>query len=134
VLELASAEAAIGVGQLEGPQEVVCLLEVGSDGEDLVDQVLNADNAVLAKGVLDKLVVSQRDALLVDLAISTLVDELTYGLEVGVTVSDIWVDNGQHLLGSLGQLDKDTIVDLEESKELENLARLGSNLVDTIYC
>lgn len=132
MLELASAEAAIGVGQLEGPQEVVCLLEVGSDGEDLVDQVLNADNAVLAKGVLDKLVVSQRDALLVDLAISTLVDKLTYGLKVGVTVSDVWVDNGQHLLGSLGQLDKDAIVDLEESEELENLARLGGNLVDTI--
>ena len=32
--------------QLEGPQEVVGLLEVWSDGEDLVDQVLHTDDAV----------------------------------------------------------------------------------------
>jgi len=134
VLELASAEAAIGVGQLEGPQEVVCLLEVGSDCEDLMDQVFNADNAILTEGILDKLVVSQSNALLVNLAISTLIDKLTHGLEVGITVSDVWVDNGQHLLSGLGQLDKDTVVDLEKTKELENFARLGGNLVDTMSC
>ena len=132
MLELSGTETAVGVGQLEWPQEVACLLEVGSDGEDLVDQILHADDAVLAEVVFDKLVVGQSDALLVDLSVSTLVDELSDGLEVGVAVGDVWVDNGQHLLGGLGQLDEDAIVDLKKSEKLEDLARLGSNLVDTL--
>lgn len=32
----------------------------------------------------------------------------------------------------LGQADEDTIVDLEETKELEDLARLRSDFVDTL--
>jgi cyanophycinase-like exopeptidase len=34
-------------------------------------------------------------------------------------------------LGGLGQPDEDTIVDLEKTEELEDLARLRGNLVDT---
>lgn len=133
MLELASAEATVGVRQLEGPQEVAGLLEVGSDGEDLVDQILNTDKAVLSKRFLDQLVVGQRNALLVDLAISALVDELADRLQVGITIGDPRVDNGQHLLRGLGQLDEDTIVDLEETEKLEDLAGLGCNLVDTEF-
>ena len=33
--------------QLEGPQEVVGLLEVRTDGQDLMHKVLNADDVVL---------------------------------------------------------------------------------------
>lgn len=131
VLELASTETTVGVGELEWPQEVVGLLEVGADSEDLVDEILHAHDTVLAQVVLNKLVVGQRDALLVDLSISSLVDEFADGLEVGVAVGDVWIDDRKHLLGGLGQLDEDTAVDLEKSEELEDLARLGSNLVDT---
>jgi hypothetical protein len=35
-------------------------------------------------------------------------------------------------LGGLGQPDEDTVVNLEKSEELEDLARLGGNLVDTV--
>ena len=38
-----------GVVQLEGPQEVGGVLEVGSDCQDLVDQILHADDSHLAK-------------------------------------------------------------------------------------
>ena len=131
MLELSSTETSVGVRQLERPQEVVCLLEVGADGEDLVNQVLHADNAVLAKAVLDELVVGKSNTLLIDLSISALVDELSHGLEVGVAVGNIRVDDRQHLLGSLGQLDENTIIDLEESKKLKDFSRFGSNLVDT---
>jgi hypothetical protein len=131
VLEFPSVEATVGVGQLEGPQEVAGLLEVGADGKDLVDQVFHAHDAVFAQSVLDQLVVGESNALLVDLSIATLVDELTDGLEVGIAVSDIRVDNGQHLLGGLGQFDEDTTVDLQEAEQLEDLARLRGNLVDT---
>jgi len=70
--------------------------------------------------------------LLVDLSISTLVDELTDSLQVGVTVGDPRLDNLQHLKSSLGHADKDTVVDLEETKELEDLAGLWCDLVDTL--
>lgn len=132
VLELAGTESTSRVGQLEWPQEVAGLLEVGSDSVDLVDQVFNTDDAVLAKVVLNQLVVGQSDSLLVDLSISSLVDELTDGLEVGVAVGDVWVDDCQHLLGGLGQSDEDTVVDLKESEKLEDLSWLGCHLVDTL--
>ena len=60
------------------------LLEVGAGGDDLVDQVLDAENVVLAEVLLDDLVVGEGDALLADLAVSALVDQFTDGLEVGL--------------------------------------------------
>jgi hypothetical protein len=132
VLELAGMEAAVGVAELEGPQEVGGLLEVGADGVDLVDKILHADNAVLAEVLLDDGVVGERDALLVDLAVSALVDELLDALEVGVTVSDPRLNDLDHLGGSLGDADEDAVVDLEETQELEDLAWLRGNLVDTL--
>jgi hypothetical protein len=131
MLEFSGAETSSGVAELERPQEVGSLLKVGADGEDLVDQVLNADDTVLAEATLNDGVVGESNALLVDLSISTLVDELTDGLQVGVSVGDPWLDNLEHLQGGLGHADKNTIVDLEETEELEDLAGLWCNLVDT---
>jgi len=132
VLELAGAESTIGVGQLEGPQEVVGLLEVGANGVDLVDEILHADNAVLAEVLLNDLVVGEGSAHLVHLSVTALVEKLTDGLQVGVTVGNVGVDDGQHLLGSLGETDEGTRVDLEQTQELEDLAGLGGDLVDTL--
>lgn len=132
VLELAGTEATSGVGELEGPEEVGGLLEVGADGVDLVDQVLHADNAVLGKVLLDDGVVGEGNALLVDLGVSALVDKLTDGLQVGVTIGNEWLDDLEHLRGGLGQADEDTVVDLEKTEELESLALLGVDLVDTL--
>lgn len=132
VLELAGAETTVGVAELERPQEVGGLLEVGSDSEDLVDQILHTEDTVLAKVVLDDGVVGKRLALLLDLSVTTLVDELLDALEVGVTVGDPGLDNLDHLDGGLGDLDEDTVVDLEKTEELEDLAGLGGNLVDTL--
>ena len=132
VLELAGTEATSGVAQLEGPQEVGGLLEVGANGVDLVDQILDADDTVLAEVLLNDGIVGEGNTLLVDLAVSTLVDELLDGLKVGVTVSNPRLDNLQHLSGSLADADEDTVVDLEKTEELEDLARLRGNLVDTV--
>lgn len=41
-----------GGGQLERPQEVGRLLEAGAHSHDLVNEVLNADDAELAKSLL----------------------------------------------------------------------------------
>ncbi len=58
--------------QLEWPQEVVGFLEVWTNGEDLVDQVLNADDSVLAQNLLDDGVAGEWYSLLIDLTISSL--------------------------------------------------------------
>lgn len=131
VLELAGTEATVGVGQLEGPQEVGGLLEVGADGVDLMDQILHADNAVLAEVLLNDGVVGQGNTLLVDLSVSTLVDELLHALQVGVTVGDPRLNNLDHLSDGLGDADEDTVVDLKQTQQLEDLAGLGGDLVDT---
>lgn len=130
--ELASSESTGWVGELEWPEEVGGLLEVWSDGVNLVDQILHADDTVLAEGLLDDSVVGKGNTLLVDLSVSTLVDELADGLEVWVSVSDPWLDDLEHLEGGLGHADKDTIVDLEETEKLQDLAWLWGDLVDTL--
>lgn len=131
MLELPRPETSSRVAQLEWPQEVTSLLEVGSNGEDLVDQILHTDDSVLAKVVLNQSIVGERDALLVDLAVSTFVDQFTDGLQVGVSIGDVWLDDLEHFQRSFCQADKDTVVDLKEAEELKNLAWLGGNLVDT---
>ena len=113
--ELSRPESTSGVAELEWPEEVADLLEVGADGEDLVDHIFHTDDTKLAKALLDDGVVGKREALLVDLAIATLVDQFTNSLEVGVAIGDIWFDDLQHLGGGLGKADEDTIVDLEET-------------------
>jgi hypothetical protein len=46
-------------------------------------------------------------------------------------IGDVRLDETEHLLGSLGSLDEYTVVDLEQTEQLEDLARLGCNFVDT---
>lgn len=101
--ELARPGAAERVGELERPEEAARfsissipsrkrgrnalgdLLEVRSSGRDLVDDILDRDDSVLSESALDDGVGGQGDALLVDLAVSALVDELADGLEVGLS-------------------------------------------------
>ena len=79
------APSAVGVVELEGPEEVGGLLEVGSNGGNLVDEILNADDAVLAERLLDNVVVRETDAVSGNLAVSALVDQAADGLEGGGT-------------------------------------------------
>ena len=131
MLEFSCAETTSWVAKLEWPQEVGSLLEVGTNNEDLVDQILHADNAVLPEAALNEGVVGERNALLVDLSITTLVNELTDGLQVGVSIGNPWLDNLEHLKSGLGHANKNTVVDLEQTKELEDLSGLWCDLVDT---
>ena len=86
MLELPLSPATVGVGELEGPEEVGGLLEVGANGEDFVDEVFHGEDVVFAKCLFDDTVAGKRNALLVDLAVATLVDEFTNGLEVRLAV------------------------------------------------
>jgi hypothetical protein len=131
VLKLPRSESASWIGQLERPQEVAGLLEVRANSIDLVDQILHADDAKFAKVVFNELVVGKRNTLLIDLTISTLVDELANRLQIRITVSNVWIDDRQHFRGRLRKADEDTIVDLKESEKLKDLAWLWGYFVDT---
>jgi hypothetical protein len=61
------------------------------------------------------LVVGDWDSLTVDLCVSSLVDEFSDSFKVDFTVGDVWADEVEHLLSSLGNSDKDTVVDLQKS-------------------
>jgi len=74
----------------------------------------------------------ERNALLADLSVSTLVDEFTDGLQVGGTIGNVGLNQLKHLSGSVGKTEEDTVVDLEKTEQLENLTGLGSNVVDTL--
>ena len=122
MLELPLAEPTRRRAQLERPQEVARLLEVRSDSEDLMDQILHAHDAVLAQVLLHDLIVAQRHTLRVrmvarlDLSIPALVDELAHTLEVGVSIRHERFDDLKHLVGGLGEPDEDAGVDLNEAK------------------
>ena len=91
-------------------------MKFGPHREDLMDQVLHADDVMLAQGGLDDGVVGQGDALLVDLAMTALVDQVPDGLQVGLPVGDVRIHDSEHALGGLGQTDKDTVVDLAQDE------------------
>jgi hypothetical protein len=46
------------------------------------------------------------------------IDKFANGLLVGVTVGNERLDDLQHLQGSLGELDENTVVDLQQTEQL----------------
>merc|ERR1719502_688487 len=103
--------AALGRAQLEWPQEVVGLTEVRADSVNLVNEVLHAVDAVLAK--------------------ATLVDQVADRLEARVTVREVRLDTGEHLGGRLGGLHEDTHVHLAKTHDLEDLLGLRVEVGET---
>jgi len=117
--------------ELERPEEAVSLLEVRANGEDLVDEILHADDVVAAEGLLDHLVADKRDALAANLACTALVDHLADSLEVRIAVGDVGADKTEHGDGGLVETDEDGVEDLTETEETEDLACARRGLVDT---
>ena len=118
VLKLACSPAASGVRKFERPEEVrrltnevismsaqfilwlqqTSLFEIGSDGEDLMHEILDGQDVVLAKSILNDQVIGQRDTLTIDFAIATLVDQLADGLQVRLSDVMMIVNDGVCLL------------------------------------
>jgi len=126
-------EAADWVAQLEGPQEICHLLEVWADSPNLVDHVLHADHVVLAQITLHNVVIRHRNALSLFLCVTALVHKLTDALLARISPSDEWVCDAQHLNGRLVQLDEHAIVDLAQTKQLQNFSRSRMDLVYSLY-
>jgi len=125
------AESALRRAELERPHEVVSLLEVGTDSVELSDQILNTDDLVGSEDLLNDFVRSDGNSLLVDLSVSSLVDQVGDSVSGGVSESDKRLDLLDHVKSSSVDSDEDGIVDLSESEQLEDLFGLRSHMVDT---
>jgi len=120
-----------GGGKLEGPDGVVGFLEVGTDSEDFFNKVFNTQNVVLGEGSGDNLVGSDGDSLLVDLQVTSLVEQLGDGLSVRVTVGDVRVDVLKHVKSGLVNSNESGVVNLSKSEESEDSLGSGVDVVDT---
>jgi len=125
------AQTSVRGVELEGPEEVVGLTEVLSDSDNLMNQILNADNSVLSESLLNDRVLRDGNALTSNLSETTLVDQFLDGLEVGLSVCDVRSNNAEHLKRSRVNLDENSVVDSAKTQKLEDLAGLGVNSVDT---
>ena len=57
---------------------------------------------------------------------------MTDGFEIGFAVGDVRLNNLKHFLGGLGEFDEDAVINLKETKELQNFSGFRSHFVDTI--
>jgi hypothetical protein len=124
-------ESSSGASKLEGPQEVVGFLEVLAAAGDLVDEVLDGVDLVLSEDLLHDVVVFEGNSLSVDLAVTSLEDELPDGILGRVTIGDVGLNSSEHIDGGFVQLDEDTVVDLSESEESHDSDGLGVEFVNT---
>merc|ERR1712224_1185689 len=99
--------------------------------EDLVDQILNTDDSVLAKLFLDDGIVGEGYTAAFDLAESTLVDKFTYTLQVRVSHGDVWLSDAEHMDGGLVETSEGGIVNLTQTEQLQHLARTWVDTIDT---
>jgi hypothetical protein len=124
------APSATSVVQLEVPEEIVGHFEVGSDSENLVDEILDANDTEFAQSLFDDFVGEGASATL-QFAESALVNEFPNGFEVGITPSDVRIGDSQHAQRRFVQLNKSSVVDLTETQQLQNLSDSGVETVDT---
>jgi hypothetical protein len=124
-------EASSGGSQLEGPQEVVCLLEVLANGLDFVDEVFHGVDVLLSEGLAHDLVAGEGDSLLVDLAETALEDQLSDGFPRRIAESDVGLHSSEQVGGGLVNSHEDSVVDLSQSKDPEDSEDLGVELVNT---
>ena len=131
MLKLAFMKPARRIGQLERPEEITSLFEIGSDSHNLMNEIFHADHSVFAQVRFDQTVVRQGDTLFVDLAVSALVHEFAHGFHGWVAICDEGFDYFEHFDRGFCQFDEDSVVDLEKAEQLEDFAGFGGDFVDT---
>jgi hypothetical protein len=124
-------ESTKGRREFEGPEEVICFLELGTAGCDFVDQVLHAADSNFAELTSDDAVVSKRNSASVHLSVTTLINKTRNGVTGWITESNVGLDPLDHVPGCLVQLNKNTVVELTKTQKLENLSGFRSKLVYT---
>jgi hypothetical protein len=100
----------------EREEEVVDLLEFKTEVVNLVDDILDASDAVLSESLLDDLVLDKRDSLSVEFSESSFVDERFDGTLGWESVGNVRLDLSEHVHGSLVVLNEHGISDLSKSE------------------
>jgi len=131
MLEFSCPPSTCRIRELEWPQKVGGLFKVRTSSDDFVNKILDAKNIKLSKSFFDNGIVCERNALLIDFAVSAFVDQFTNRLQVGFTICDVGLDKSEHLLSRLGSFNENTVIDLKQTEQLQNFARLWSDFVDT---
>jgi len=88
VVDLLSPSTSRSV-QFKWPQEVRSVLEVGTNVQDLMNQIFNTNDSKLSEGSFNNVIGGDGSTVAVNLHVSTLVDELTNRLKVRSTPSDV---------------------------------------------
>jgi len=117
--------------QLEGPQKLVYLFKVLSNDKNLMNDILYAKNSFLSKLFGDDTVVSDGDSLVVDLHKSSFVDQLSDCFQIWCSVSNVGFDELEHFQSGPIQSYKNSIMDLSQSQQLQDLSRSWINSIDT---
>ena len=107
--------------QLEVLQAVACVFETFSNSIDLVNLILRADDAIFAKRSSNECVICQVNSLL-GFAISTLVDQFIYWLQVWGLSCSVWFHSSQRVDWSIAELHTGATEDLTEANKLKQLS------------
>jgi len=118
--------------ELEWPQEVVGFLELWTASGDLVDEVLDAVDTVLAEFTSDDAIFSKWNSASVHLTSSSLVNKILDHVSWWISKGNVWFNNSNHVPCGFVELDEHSVVQLSQSKELQNLLWLWGKLVDTL--
>ena len=118
-------------GQLHRPQEVRALLEVRANGVNLVNQIFDANDTLIAQHLLHHAVIRQRNSLLVNLTVTSLVNQIFHRLQVRVTPHDVRLNLSQSVHRGFVHLHEDAVVNLSQSQQLQNVPRLRVHVVQT---
>ena len=112
--------------KLEWPAEVSSGLEVRAGGVKFVNEVFQTDDVHGTEAVLD-----DGNALLVDLGESALAQKRADGGEARAPACDERFDQAEHGDGNGVQLNEDSVMDLTQTEELQNLAHFRGDSHDT---
>lgn len=119
------------VAEFEGPQKVVGFFEVRTASIDFVNEIFNADDVVLFQRFRDDVVVTQSNSLLVNLTVSTFVDQARDSLKSGGTIGNVRFNTTEHGHCCVVDTEEDAVVELTKTEELENFLCFGVHSHDT---
>lgn len=96
-----------------------------------MNKILNAIESVLSELSFNNAVIGKWESASVDLTVSSLVNKLGDGSSGWEAVRDEWLNHFDHIPGGFVKLDENTIVQLSQSKEVQDLLWLWCKLIDT---
>jgi hypothetical protein len=117
--------------EVEGPQKSVNSGKVRSHSGDFVDDIFNANNSEFSEVLFNDMVVQNGNSLTIHFNGSSFVDEFANSFQVGVSPGNVRLNEFKHVQGCFVQLDKNCVVDLSQSHELQDFSGFGVHLIDT---